>query len=58
MSEPLGGAHRDHAAMMVTLKKALTDALRHTQEQPLEKLLDAREDRLLGYGKFKEITAG
>jgi acetyl-CoA carboxylase carboxyl transferase subunit alpha len=58
VSEPLGGAHRDHAAMMVTLKKALTEALRHAQEQPLETLLDAREDRLFGYGKFKEITAG
>jgi len=58
VSEPLGGAHRDHAAMMVTLKKALTEALRHAQEQPLETLLDARENRLFGYGKFKEITAG
>jgi acetyl-CoA carboxylase carboxyl transferase subunit alpha len=58
VSEPVGGAHRDHAAMMVTLKKALTEALRHTQEQPLETLLDMRETRLFGYGKFKEITAG
>jgi acetyl-CoA carboxylase carboxyl transferase subunit alpha len=58
VSEPLGGAHRDHAAMMVTLKKVLTEALRHAQEQPLETLLDAREGRLFGYGKFKEITAG
>src|SRR3982750_3059584 len=29
VTEPVGGAHRDHAAMMVTLKKALTDVLRH-----------------------------
>ena len=29
VNEPLGGAHRDHAAMMVTLKKALTEGLRH-----------------------------
>ena len=58
ISEPPGGAHRDHAAMMATLRKALTDALRHVQEQPLEALLEAREDKLLGYGKFKEITAG
>jgi hypothetical protein len=27
------------------------------QEQPLEALLEAREDKLLGYGKFKELTA-
>ena len=58
VSEPVGGAHRDHAAMMATLKKALTEALRHAQEQPIETLLDMRENRLFGYGKFKEITAG
>src|SRR5574338_1035916 len=29
VNEPTGGAHRDHAAMMVTLKKALTETLRH-----------------------------
>ena len=41
--EPLGGAHRDHAAMTVTLKKALTEALRQLQDQPLDTLLeDAR----------------
>jgi hypothetical protein len=40
------------------LRKALTEALRHVQEQPLDAILDAREDKLLGYGKFKEITAG
>jgi len=56
--EPLGGAHRDHAAMIATLRKALTEALRHVQEQQLDAILDAREDKLLGYGKFKEITAG
>ena len=58
VTEPPGGAHRDHAALMATLKKALTDALRHAQEAPLDVLLDAREDKLLGYGKYKEITAG
>jgi acetyl-CoA carboxylase carboxyl transferase subunit alpha len=58
VTEPPGGAHRDHAAMMATLKKALTDALRHVREQPLDVLLDAREDKVLAYGKFKEIPAG
>src|SRR5947207_1555836 len=58
VTEPHGGAHRDHAAMMATLKKALTDALRHAQEPPLDVLLDARDDNVRGYGKFKEITAG
>jgi acetyl-CoA carboxylase carboxyl transferase subunit alpha len=58
VNEPLGGAHRDHAAMMVSLKKALTEALRQLQDKPLEELLEAREEKILGYGKFKEITTG
>ncbi len=58
INEPLGGAHRDHAAMMVTLKKALVEALRALQEQPLDALLEAREDKILGYGKFKEMVPG
>jgi len=58
VTEPLGGAHRDHAAMMISLKKALTEALRQLQEQPIETVVEAREDKILAYGKFKEITAG
>ena len=58
IGEPLGGAHRDHAAMMITLKKALTDSLRQAQEQSLDTLLEMREDKVLSYGKYKEITAG
>src|SRR6187455_3641426 len=56
--EPLGGAHRDHAPMMVTLKKALTEALRQLQDQSLDALLEAREDKILGYGRYKEINPG
>lgn len=58
VNEPTGAAHRDHSAMMATLKKALTEALRQAQEQPLETLLDVREDKILGYGKFKELNPG
>src|SRR5689334_1957726 len=56
VNEPLGGAHRDHAGMMVALRKALTEALRQLQDQPLDTLLEAREDKILSYGKYKEIT--
>jgi acetyl-CoA carboxylase carboxyl transferase subunit alpha len=42
--------------MMVGLKKALTEALRQLQDQPVEQLLEAREDKILGYGRYKEIT--
>jgi acetyl-CoA carboxylase carboxyl transferase subunit alpha len=58
IAEPLGGAHRDHAAMAVSLKKALTEALRQLSDLPLETLLEQREDRVLAYGKYKEISAG
>lgn len=57
VNEPLGGAHRDHGAIMLALKKALTDALRQLSEQSLDALLEAREDKILAYGRYKEITA-
>ena len=55
VSEPPGGAHRDPPAMMATLKKALTETLRQLSEQTLDALVEAREERLLAYGKFKEL---
>jgi len=58
LTEPPGGAHRDPPAMMVTLKKALAETLRGLLEQPLDALLEAREDKILSYGKYKEIPAG
>jgi acetyl-CoA carboxylase carboxyl transferase subunit alpha len=58
INEPPGGAHRDHAAMMVALRKVLTEQLRQLQDQPLDALLDAREDKLLSYGKYKELATG
>ena len=58
VNEPLGGAHRDHGAIMLSLKKSLSEALRQLAEQPLDALVEAREDKILAYGRFKEITAG
>ena len=58
VSEPLGGAHRDHAPMMVTLKKALTEVLRQLHDQSIDALLETREDKILGYGRYKEINTG
>jgi acetyl-CoA carboxylase carboxyl transferase subunit alpha len=55
--EPLGGAHRDHEAMMQNLKKALQDSWRQLRDQPLDKLLKARFEKLMSYGKFKEVEA-
>ncbi|MEK7436333.1 MAG: acetyl-CoA carboxylase carboxyltransferase subunit alpha [Pseudomonadota bacterium] len=55
VNEPLGGAHRDHAAMAQNLKKALQDALRSLSSKGVEDLIAARLERLMGYGKFKEV---
>src|SRR5512134_3487128 len=56
VNEPLGGAHRDPQAMMVTLKKALTEALRQLQEKKIKELVEERLERLMSYGKFKEAV--
>ena len=55
VSEPLGGAHRDYEATMANVKKALVDALKQAQSKPTGDLLQERFNRLMGYGKFKEI---
>ena len=55
VNEPLGGAHRDPDAMMVLMKKALADSWRQLREKSLDELLAARFDKLVSYGKFKEI---
>ena len=54
--EPPGGAHRDPAAMMSGLKKTLTETLKPLVALPIEQLLVARRQRLLSFGKFKEIA--
>ncbi len=55
--EPSGGAHRDPAAMMQTMKKALADGLKNLNNKSVDDLLSARFDRILGHGRFKEINA-
>ncbi|HEY3327870.1 MAG TPA: acetyl-CoA carboxylase carboxyl transferase subunit alpha, partial [Novimethylophilus sp.] len=57
VNEPLGGAHRDHEAMMQTLRKVLTDTLRQFQGKSMDEVLQERFDRLMSYGKFKEAPA-
>jgi acetyl-CoA carboxylase carboxyl transferase subunit alpha len=58
ISEPLGGAHRDYAATMQNVKKALQDALKTAQSKPTATLLQDRFNRLMSYGKFKEVELG
>jgi len=52
--EPLGGAHRDPQAAAQALKRALAEALKQVQEKKPKELVEARLERLMGYGKFKE----
>lgn len=56
VAEPLGGAHRDPNAMILSLKKSLLDALKTLQDKPVEQLLATRFERLMSYGKFKEVA--
>jgi len=57
VSEPVGGAHRDHRAMAQTLKRALTDALRQVADLSPAQLVEQRFAKLMSYGRFKERTA-
>jgi acetyl-CoA carboxylase carboxyl transferase subunit alpha len=57
VSEPLGGAHREPEVMMQTLRRALKDELHMLQVKSTSNLLEARLDRLMSYGKYKEATA-
>ena len=43
--------------MMQTMKKALADGLKNLNNKSIDDLLSARFDRILGHGRFKEITA-
>ena len=56
IAEPLGGAHRDPQTAGAALKKALVEALRQLQDKKPKQLVEERLERLMGYGKFKEIV--
>lgn len=55
ITEPLGGAHRDYDATVHNVKKALADALKVVQSKPTSVMMQDRFDRLMSYGKFKEV---
>ncbi len=52
--EPLGGAHRDPAAMAQTVKRALITHIEALNERDLDELVAERYRRLMSYGRFKE----
>ncbi len=53
--EPVGGAHRDPAHMAQLLKRALGEALRQLNHLDNAELIRLRRQRILSYGKVKEI---
>ena len=55
VNEPLGGAHRDTAQMGQLLKRALGEALRQFQNIKPDDLIATRQQRIMAYGKFKEL---
>jgi acetyl-CoA carboxylase carboxyl transferase subunit alpha len=55
VNEPLGGAHRDPVQMSQMLKRALGEALRQFQNVKPAELVKQRQQRILAYGKVKEI---
>ena len=55
ITEPLGGAHRNYPLLMQNVKKALQDALKAAQKKSTNDLLRDRFNRLMSYGKFKEV---
>lgn len=56
VAEPMGGAHRAPEVMMQTLRRALMDELQRLQVKSIPNLLEVRFDRLMSYGKYKEIA--
>jgi acetyl-CoA carboxylase carboxyl transferase subunit alpha len=51
--EPLGGAHRDPAAMAATVKQTLIEELAELEKHDIATLLERRYQRLRGYGAYQ-----
>ncbi len=54
VSEPVGGAHRDHKQMSAYLKRALGDAYRQISDLKPRELLQNRYERLRNYGRYND----
>lgn len=56
INEPTGGAHRDHRSMALVLKRALQDQMKQLAGMSPAELVERRFERVMGYGRFKEIS--
>jgi acetyl-CoA carboxylase carboxyl transferase subunit alpha len=52
--EPLGGAHRDHKAMALSIQATIQDALAELEDLPAQELLDLRLQKFLDIGIYAE----
>ncbi len=52
--EPLGGIHRDPEKACAFLKNALVKELTNLIDLPIDKLIENRHKKLLGFGRFSE----
>ncbi len=55
--EPHGGAHRDPAVMIATMKERLVTHIERLSRVPMTRLLAERYQRLMSYGTFEEPSA-
>ncbi|MDI1307966.1 MAG: acetyl-CoA carboxylase carboxyltransferase subunit alpha [Methylotenera sp.] len=56
VAEPLGGSHRAPEVVMETLRVALKEELAKLKPKSIKTLLVSRYERLMGYGKYKEVA--
>jgi acetyl-CoA carboxylase carboxyl transferase subunit alpha len=54
IGEPLGGAHRDYDQMAYSLRENLSENIEKLDAIGIDKLLDQRYNRLMGFGAFIE----
>ena len=57
ISEPVGGAHRDHKQMAAFLKRGLNDAYRQVSDLKVKELLEARYNKLQSFGRYTDTKA-
>ncbi len=54
--EPMGGAHRDYELIMQTMRRVLSEEMEKLHSKNTDTLLAERFERLMSYGKFKEVA--
>ncbi len=56
VEEPLGGAHRDYSISCSNLKTSIADSLNALMHLSKDELVSKRQEKIRGFGKFKEAA--